>query len=222
MEKEVAHHYMGENGQKYFEAQNTRIGNLGGQLNARKFAPYVKPDDKVLDFGCGGGWLLKHLVCSGRFGVEPNVSAHEVCKLNGVEVYRTLDCLDGKFDIIISHHCLEHVPSPIGVLAQLSRCLEENGRLVVVLPLDDWRTQKNINVADMHHHLHTWTPVLLKNTLEEGGFLTESVQLLTHAWPPGFKRLHRLLPIQAFDLLCKVFAVLRKRRQLVAVARAAQ
>ena len=212
---------MDEKGQKYFEYQNTS-GDLGGRLNARKFAPYVKPDSKVLDFGCGGGWLLKHLVCAGRFGVEPNLSAHEVCKSNGVQVFSSLDHLDGKFDVIISHHCLEHVPSPIAVLAQLSRRLDDNGRLIVVLPLDDWRTQRNITVVDINHHLHTWTPLLLKNTLEEGGFRAESVQLLTHAWPPGFKKLHGLLPTQAFDLICTVFAVFRKRRQLVAVARAVQ
>ena len=32
-----------------------RDGSLDGAIEAHKFARYIKPEDAVLDFGCGGG-----------------------------------------------------------------------------------------------------------------------------------------------------------------------
>ena len=44
-------------GQDYFEWQR-RIGEFGGQANAFKFIDHCNEDLVILDFGCGGGYLL--------------------------------------------------------------------------------------------------------------------------------------------------------------------
>lgn len=48
------------------------LGEFGGWANQSKFEEYITPDSVVLDFGCGGGFLLKNLVCRKRIGVEVN------------------------------------------------------------------------------------------------------------------------------------------------------
>jgi 2-polyprenyl-3-methyl-5-hydroxy-6-metoxy-1,4-benzoquinol methylase len=191
----------------------------GAVLEARKFAPHIRRSDRVLDFGCGGGWILRQLDCADRVGVELNESAHQFCRENGVRVHRTLDEVDGEpFDIVISNHCLEHVPCPVEALRGLCARIRTSGRLVLVLPLDDWRVQRDFTGSDIDHHLHTWTPRLLANTLTEAGFTVERIDVLTYAWPPGWQKLMRILPRPAFDAVCWLTATAKKRRQLVAVA----
>ena len=67
-------HYKGTSGSKYCEWQN-RNRTITGRIEARKFKAYVKPADSVLDFGCGGGHVLRNLDCARRMGIEMNPSA---------------------------------------------------------------------------------------------------------------------------------------------------
>jgi hypothetical protein len=86
------------------------------------------------------------------------------------------------------------------------------------LPLDDWRVEQDLSVRDIDQHLYTWTPRLLRNLLTEAGFAVEDVRVVVSAWPPHFKQFARLPPA-AFDWICRVVAVLMRRRQLAAIAR---
>ena len=47
------HHYS----DKYFEWQSN-VGIFGAIANRIKFEKFIKEDQKVLDFGCGGGYML--------------------------------------------------------------------------------------------------------------------------------------------------------------------
>ncbi len=71
----------------------------------------------MLDFGCGGGYLLQNLQCAEKIGIEVNTTAHSTCLLNGITVFDKIENMPEKyinyFDVIISHHALEHVPIPI-------------------------------------------------------------------------------------------------------------
>lgn len=209
--------YQTDKGKEYFAYQQQQAP--GAALEARKFAPHIRLTDRVLDFGCGGGWVLRGLDCAERVGVELNEAAHAFCRENGVLVRRSLDEVDGgDFDVAISNHCLEHVPCPVEALREICGKLRPGGKLVLVLPLDDWRAQKDFTGTDIDHHLHTWTPRLLANTLVEAGFSVQSVAVLSYAWPPGWPKLMKMLPRPAFDGLCWLMAVVKKRRQLVALA----
>ena len=210
-------HYQTQKGREYFAYQQSF--RQGAVLEARKFQPFVKSGDKVLDFGCGGGWVLANLQCAKRVGVELNPAARELCLGNGVAVYSHIDEVpDRGFDVIISNHCLEHVPCPSEALRALRSLLDDNGKLVVVVPVDDWRVQKDFTGQDIDHHLHTWTPRLMANTLAEGGFHAESIRMFTYAWFPGWRRAMAILPVKVFDLFCWAMAVVKKRRQLVVLA----
>lgn len=218
-EQGASGHYQGEAGSRYFAYQNS-LSHIGGQIDARKFTELVLPQHKVLDFGCGGGWILGHIDCKQRVGVEINSHAHASCESNGIKVYKDASLVEERdFDRIITHHCLEHVPHPVQALKSLCKLLGKDGRVIIVLPLDDWRVQRNYQGRDINHHLHTWTPRLLANTLIEAGFEVEQIKVLTHAWFPGWHKLFGKLPDFAFDALCTFWGAVMKRRQLLAVAR---
>lgn len=163
-----------------------------------------------------------------RVGVEPNPAAQDQCRSNGFEIHHSIDEVSGEFDLIVSNHCLEHVPNPIASLRAIKEKLRSDGLLVLALPLDDWRAQKSMRVNDGDNHLHTWTPLLLGNTLIEAGFDPQEISVLTHAWPPHYAGLAQLLGISgqapnrvglaAFGLICRAFSVLAKRRQIIALA----
>lgn len=214
-------HYLGELGEQYFAYQNAHA-EIGGKIEARKFNSFIRDHDSVLDFGCGAGFTLKNLSCKKRLGVEINPAARKLALENGLECYSTLaEVADASADVVISNHALEHVLYPIQALSEIRRTLKPQGVLVLVLPIDDWRTHKRFDPADVDHHLYTWNPLLIGNCLVEAGFdpVSFQIRVFSHAWFPGFHLAYPRLPAPMFDAICHVYSVLARRRQLIAVAR---
>lgn len=214
-------HYVGGAGHDYFRWQHA-VGEGGAAAEILKLAPYL-PDElgTVLDLGCGGGFLLAALPSANRrIGVELNPAARQQAVLRLDEVIPALDeVADGSVDVVITNHALEHIPDPVTALVGCRRVLGPGGRLVVCVPIDDWRTQRRVDIHDRNFHLYTWTPQLLHNALVESGFAPKSisVDVIASAWPPGHERLLRTSR-RLHTVACRVWAVLRRRRQLVAVA----
>lgn len=212
--------YTGAQGLEYFRWQN-RTAECTAQIEARKFQKYIRPTDAVLDFGCGGGHTLRQLKCLRRVGVDVNPAAIAVASQAGIECHDSISAIpDETFNVVISNHALEHVEHPIAVLRAFRDKLLPSGVLVLCLPIDDWRKQRVYNPKDVNHHLHTWTPQLLGNSLLEAGFQPDqfSIEILPHALFPGTAATYGRLPEPIFDSLCQAFARLSKRRQIVAVA----
>jgi SAM-dependent methyltransferase len=191
-------------------------------VKARDFRAFVTAADVVLDFGCASGEVLLELPGHRRLGVEPNATFRELAQAKGVEVFPRLgDVPDDAVNVAISGHALEHTTRPLDNLRDIWRVLRADGRLVLVLPLDDWRVQRNFKAPDLNHHLYAWTPLLLGNLLGEAGFDVERIDVMTHAWPPrGAYLLWRLFPHWLFDAVCVACSVVLRRRQILAIARA--
>jgi SAM-dependent methyltransferase len=213
-------HYKNASGSTYFAWQSKNAAPVS-QMEARKFFSYIRRTDAVLDFGCGAGHIIRNLICARRVGVEINPNARAAAIQSGLQCHESLaEVEDGAFDVVISHHALEHVEHPIAVLRTLRSKLTPSGTLVLYLPLDDWRTQQEYDPADVNHHLQTWTPQLLGNSLFEAGFLPSqfSIRVVKHALFPGCASTYDKLPQSLVDMLCQAFAIAVKRRQLLAVA----
>jgi SAM-dependent methyltransferase len=218
---ETVGHYSGDKGKAYFDWQGG-AGDFFAKIVAHKFRPYVSPADCVLDFGCGGGFLLNTFDCRRRVGVEVNPFAREHANGLGVECHHNLDEVQpDTADVIISHHALEHVLDPIGTLRALRTRLKPGKHLVLVVPIDNFRLQKVYDPEDRNHHLFTWTSQLLGNCLFEAGYEIVDIKYRVHMWPRRWTMaLYNRLPLKLFDLVCYLCALATgKGRELLAVAR---
>ena len=202
-------HYAGAKGEEYFSWQSAG-GAFGALINAHKFRHLVQPSQVVVDFGCGGGFLLKTLDCARRIGIEINPAARAYATAAGIECHATTaDVPDGVADLIVSDHALEHVPFPIGLLRELRAKLKPNGLLSICVPIDNWRHQRVVDPHDRNHHLHTWTPQLLANTLHEAGYEVIDVHARVFAWPGRLTvAAYGRLPFWMFRAICDWYGTL--------------
>jgi SAM-dependent methyltransferase len=217
--RNLSAHYEGASGEAYFRWQRT-VGEPGAELNRWKFEPHIAKDDRVIDFGCGGGALLSILQCEGKLGVEVNESARDACAAREIDVLASAEELPEEWaDVVISNHALEHTTAPLAELLALRRSLKSGGRLVLWLPLEDWRSRRHASLPDRNYHLYSWTPQLVTNLLVEAGFVVESSDVVTSAWLTWFRPLERTLPASFYRALTWTTAVVKRRRQLSAIAR---
>jgi SAM-dependent methyltransferase len=193
---------------RYFAWQR-RIGEFGGRVNPFKFRDYIQPTDRVLEFGCGGGYLLANLKCQDRAGIEVNPSAIEVAKSNGILCYTNTEQVSDEWaDVIISHSALEHVSRPLDELIALRRKLRRGGLIVFFVPCEaaDWLYKS----GDINQHLYTWSPMSLGNLFASAGFHVTRVDVIRHAWPPGSPALFRLIGEPGFRLVARLYWLVRR------------
>jgi SAM-dependent methyltransferase len=201
---------------RYFRWQAS-IGEFGGWANQTKFLKYISADSKVLDFGCGGGFLLKNLNCSKKVGIEVNPSAAEVARKNGIEVFASLeDVPDEYVNVIISNNALEHTLQPLEELKLLYKKLARGGKIIFVVPCESITYSYKPN--DINHHLFSWSPMCIGNLFEEAGFSVIESKPYMHKWPPRYRFIARLGGRSLFDLACRIYARLERTWFQVRVA----
>lgn len=201
--------------QNYFAWQQ-RIGELTGSATRFIYQDFIKPTDVVLDFGCGGGYILSGIPCARRLGIEINPHAAQIARGNGLTVFGNLQEVTERPDVIISSHALEHTHEPLEVLRTLARILKPGGRLVLVTPYErnvGWKP------GDINNHLFTWSPMNLGNLATLAGFQVDDCQVIYHRFPPRSQAWHKLVGPTAFHYLARLWGrVYGKVRQVRLVA----
>ncbi|MFB0612672.1 class I SAM-dependent methyltransferase [Aurantiacibacter poecillastricola] len=222
-EHDVASTYQGEKGEAYFEGRGQdKLLHLGYHLQAAYYLPHLSREMDVLDFGCGNGSMaavLRDHVASIE-GLEVNDKPRELARETfGLTVYDKLAAIpdDKRYDAIVSNHVIEHVPHPIEVLQMLGRHLKPGGKLVIMVPIEDFRARRNADwkAPDINQHLHTWAPLQFANTLREAGFTPQVVDVVNSAWSP---KLFFLGKGMLQSLAGRLLATVTRRRQILAVA----
>jgi len=214
----VSWHYEGRQGDNYAAWQLRAADELGAEA-ARRFRSFCNAEDVCLDFGCGGGSILANLDVRQRVGVEPNMVPRELALSRGVEVVSALHQVeDESVDVVISNHALEHCREPFQELSGMRRVLRPGGRMVLILPLEDWRRSRRYRGNDRNRHLYAWNPLLIGNLVDDAGFVVQRCEIVRHAYPPGVGYLWRVFPERSFDVVCGITSVVTRMRQIRLVA----
>jgi len=200
----------------YFDRQK-EIGEFEGEAGLFKFKDYIKPTDNVIDFGCGGGYILKNLSCNKKIGIDPNKTAQETATRNNIEVYSSIEEVPDNFaNVVISNHALEHILCPFERLSLLKRKIKVGGKLIFVVPHQTPREDFREN--DINQHLYTWNPLTLGNLFKLAGYNIVKVDTIRHRWPPGYKTIRKLFGRNIFHLASRIYAIFRNSYQIRVVA----
>lgn len=115
---------------------------------------------KLLDLGCGEGFLLSHFKDAGWRVLGLDFSDEGVKRQNPDlitdivkgNVYKELEVLlrsDENYDVIYLGNILEHVIDPLGLITKCSGILSDRGILVITVPNDFSKLQKSLIASDV-------------------------------------------------------------------------
>ena len=193
----------------YFGWQKS-IGVFGGKANKIKFADIIKENKKVLDFGCGGGFLLSEFTNIKRNGVEINeIARNEASKKNITVFESSKDLPSDEFDIIVSDNALEHCDNPFLELKELFRSLKKGGKICIVAPLDSLGV--SFKPDDKDFHLYSWSPMNLGNLLTAVGFNVIESKPFVHKWFPFYSKFKKIIPWAIFHFICRIYGRIDRR-----------
>jgi len=158
----------------YRDRYSFGINNFLGKIFYIKYGPPtyitwlnkipISLESKILDIGCGTGKLLYRMGDTGfknLMGVDAFIRKNIFYK-NGVKIFKKdpFD-VDGKFDLIMMHHSLEHMEDQHKIFDKISLLLSHGKYLLIRIPVSStypWKTYKEnwfgID-APRHFYLHS-------------------------------------------------------------------
>jgi 2-polyprenyl-3-methyl-5-hydroxy-6-metoxy-1,4-benzoquinol methylase len=118
---------------RYFEWQ--KIGDhFGAWPDIHKFRNFIERMDSVVDFGCGGEFMLAAPTCHRRLDIEVNSVSQEHCRQLGLTVVSDLAAVELAWtDVVISNHALEHTLNLYHELREVYRMRKSGGMAFFVV-----------------------------------------------------------------------------------------
>lgn len=200
--------------EKYFAYQKQH-GAFAAEAMAHFFQPYISDSDKVLDFGCGGGFLLKKLTAAQKKGIEINATARFFAKSIEIETVADIQEVDDNWaDVIISSHALEHTLRPYDILCSLKAKLREGGTVVFIVPHE---TKYRYNKKDENMHLYTWSEQCIGNLFTIAGYDVIESKELVHRFPPGHQKIVKRFGWKVFHWCAHIYGIWARYRHMTQV-----
>tara|TARA_B100000989_G_scaffold97555_3_gene71034 strand:+ start:2570 stop:3211 length:642 start_codon:yes stop_codon:yes gene_type:complete len=193
-----------------------KIGEFGAIFNKSKFSPFINKTDVVLDFGCGGGYLLNSIECGEKYGLDINeIARHEAQKK--FKIYQNSEELPtDKFDVIISNQVLQHCENPRKELLNLYKSLKKNGKIIIYVTCAG--PDLNYRSDDINFQLYSWSPMNLGNLLKSCNYELIKTKCIYHRWPPKYDLIYRIFGLSVFNLLSFCNGYINKNKMSLCMA----
>ncbi len=139
-----------------------------------------RPEDRILEIGCGRGFLTKKLQFFSKFTVGIDINP-EAISAGVTQNLRTMDATKlefppESFDKIYSCHTIEHIPNLEKLFQEIERVLKPRGKVLLVYPWEIVRGMGAIGASLIFFkhpfccrkiHLHKLSPKKLKKIIED-------------------------------------------------------
>ena len=133
------------------------------------------PPQRMLDVGCGLGWLMSSLPAWETYGIETSRFAAKRAAQHGTVHVGTLqDCPFPKqsFQLVTMHHVIEHVPDPMDAILRIKQLIAPGGTLILSTP--DFDSGCARRFKERYRLLHDPTHISLFFQRFYASFLTRS------------------------------------------------
>lgn len=173
-------------------------------LNRLSMYKDIRELDDILDFGCGPGFLIDHLLKSLHgtkarcYGVDFSKASIEMVeqKFKGRSNFESsqwirqlpLEYKDGSMDLIISIEVVEHLDNQqlTDMLKEVYRLLRPNGHILVTTPHKEDLSKAKMYCPECNQtfhqwqHIRTWTIQKIVGEMESAGF--ETINAAATTW----------------------------------------
>jgi SAM-dependent methyltransferase len=161
---------------------NERNHSLSGIKEITDYLKELKPQ-KILDIGCGLGWLLSSLNDDwDKYGIEVSKFASNHAQQHGKIFNGTLEDFpdNGEFDVIVMNHVIEHVENPVQILSNIRERLSDTGVFIIGTPDFDSaaarRYGSNFRLLHDPTHISLFSSDSMHRCLRDCGFSIMSVE----------------------------------------------
>ncbi len=179
----------------------------------RTIAKWIEPGSEILEVGCGTA-QIKDLVSDAKYvGIDASDESVTALKKSGHMAYNVNLNTDEppkmkqKFDYVLFLDILEHLLNPAKVLADYSKFLKKDGKIIVSLPNDYHLLNKirfitNKKIVERPFwgsgHIHIYPIHEGRRFIENQGFqITKQTYLATHR--------PRVIPEKVRDFMGRTF-----------------
>jgi SAM-dependent methyltransferase len=139
------------------------------------------PGGKILDLGCGLGWLLSAIDRSWqKHGIEiSQFAGNHASQYGSIFIGNFEDYEEGQFDVIVMNHVIEHLTSPESALRFVKEKLKPGGYLVLATPNFDSGAARRygMNYRLLHDptHITLFSEDSIRRFVRDNGFVIVKV-----------------------------------------------
>jgi|SRR5687767_3013927 len=141
--------------------------------------PY-RLSNKILDVGCGEGWILEIAKQRGWevYGTEFSSRAFEICQKKGIKMYQGKlepgKMEEKEYDVIISSETIEHINNPQEEIANIFSLLRKGGLFYATTPNFNsylrYILKSRYNIIEYPEHLCYYTRKTINRLFKSNGF----------------------------------------------------